>query len=347
MVHPSEFIPIAEKSGLIVPIGAWAIDRACAQIHTMREIGLPDVKIAVNVSARQFLSGDLESTLSAAIRRHKICPASLQLELTESMLMEDPEESVIRLQDMKRFGVRLSIDDFGTGYSSLAYLSRYPMDELKIDRSFVVGIVTDPASASISRSVIDLAHRMQLSVVAEGVETAEQMGYLRKNRCDEMQGFYFSPPVTAEQFGEMLRQNRSLEMSEESEGKKSILVIDDEKGSLAAIIALLSAEGYRVLRAISAVDGMNKMALHDVQVILSGRQTSDMGGQEFLTRIGDLHPEAVRIIISDNNDLEPLLQAVNSGIIYRCMLMPCSDEQLRERIREAFNYQEMRRSTEG
>jgi diguanylate cyclase (GGDEF)-like protein/PAS domain S-box-containing protein len=210
LVYPSEFIPFAEKSGQIVAIGAWIIDEACRQIRAWHDAGLGDINVAVNVSARQFRSEELETVIADALLRHAVKAHQLTLELTESMLMEAPERTIERLNRMKDKGLQLALDDFGTGYSSLAYLCRLPMDQLKIDRSFVIDIVTDPNAANIASSIIDLAHRMQLKVIAEGVETAAQLSYLGKSHCDEIQGYYFSKPVPADEFAMQLQEGKSL-----------------------------------------------------------------------------------------------------------------------------------------
>ena len=210
IVYPADFIPLAERTGQIVAIGAWIFDEACRQIRAWNDAGLTGINVAVNVSARQFRSAELETVLADALARHGISAHQLTLELTESMLMESPEQAIERLRRMKDSGLELALDDFGTGYSSLAYLGRLPMDQLKIDRSFVVNIVADRNAANIASSVIDLAHRMQLKVVAEGVETEEQLSYLGSNHCDEMQGYYFSKPVTADEFARQLREGKSL-----------------------------------------------------------------------------------------------------------------------------------------
>ncbi|OWW21442.1 EAL domain-containing protein [Noviherbaspirillum denitrificans] len=210
MMPPVEFIPLAEKNGLIIPIGAWVVDEACRQIRAWQDAGLGWMNIAVNVSARQFHDEELERVVAAALQRHGVPARLLTLELTESMLIERPDETIERLQRLKHIGLQLSLDDFGTGYSSLAYLSRFPLDQIKIDRSFVVDMVTNETSATIANSVVDLAHRMRLKVVAEGVETREQLDYLCGNGCDEVQGFYFSRPVPAEEFERMLREGKRL-----------------------------------------------------------------------------------------------------------------------------------------
>ncbi|MCK0509665.1 bifunctional diguanylate cyclase/phosphodiesterase [Aromatoleum buckelii] len=207
---PARFIPLAEKTGLIVPMGAWVIEAACRQLRSWHDAGWSHLRLAVNVSGRQFHSGDLPIVVAQALARHDVPAGALELELTESMLMDDPEQTIAVLTALKRIGVQLSLDDFGTGYSSFAYLSRFPIDTLKIDQSFVRNIVTEPQAAVIAVSIIDLAHRLQLKVVAEGVETEAQLGYLRQHDCDEMQGYYFAKPMPAESFSELMVTAKAL-----------------------------------------------------------------------------------------------------------------------------------------
>lgn len=197
---PAHFIPLAEKTGLIVPIGNWVIDEACRQLKSWQDSGLRGLQLSVNVSGRQFHSGDLPDQVAQSLAHHRIAPGMLELEVTESMLMENPEQTVAMLNALKRSGVKLSLDDFGTGYSSFAYLSRFPIDTLKIDQSFIQDIATKDEAAMISVSIIDLAHRMRLKVVAEGVENEPQLQYLMDRSCDAIQGYYVAKPMPAEAF---------------------------------------------------------------------------------------------------------------------------------------------------
>jgi len=340
LVPPLQFIPLAERSGLIVPLGAWVIEEVCRQMRAWSDGGMSGVSVAVNVSARQFRAAELEATVAGALQRHGIEAQHLMLELTESILMERPEDAVGRLNALKRLGVRLSLDDFGTGYSSLGYLSRFPIDQLKIDRSFVTDIVSDPSSAIIATSVIALAHRMGIEVVAEGVETEPQLGYLRKNRCDKMQGFLFSKPVPAEDFCEQLRQEKSLPVAAPHDETRTLLVVDDEAHILSAIRRLLRGEGYRVLTAGSAREALDILAGQPVQVILSDQRMPAMNGTEFLARVKVLHPGTVRIVLSGYTELESIMQAVNTGALYKFLTKPWDDQTLREHLRDAFRYYE-------
>jgi diguanylate cyclase (GGDEF)-like protein/PAS domain S-box-containing protein len=208
LLPPGEFISLAEVSGLIVPIGEWVLKTACAQARAWHQAGYPGLTVAVNLSARQFQQPDLVAQVRAALEASELPAESLDLEITESNAMQNAEVSISALWDLKNLGVRLSMDDFGTGYSSLNYLKRFPIDRLKIDKSFVRDITTDPDDAAIASAMIALAHNLQLTVVAEGVETEEQLAFLERLRCDEMQGFLFSPPVGAGRFEELLRENR-------------------------------------------------------------------------------------------------------------------------------------------
>jgi diguanylate cyclase (GGDEF)-like protein/PAS domain S-box-containing protein len=207
-VPPARFIPVAEKTGLIIPIGRWVLETAMAQARRWLDAGLPDVLIAVNVSAFQFRAGDLDETLQTLLRKYSLPPRNVTLELTESLLMEKPEETTKILRRLKRIGVMLSLDDFGTGFSSLTYLTRFPMDTLKIDASFVRGIGTDESAMTVINSIIELAHRMRMTTVAEGVETREQFLYMKQQGCDAIQGYLFGKPVPADEFAKLLKRGK-------------------------------------------------------------------------------------------------------------------------------------------
>lgn len=208
-IPPDEFIPAAESSGVIRPIGDWVLRTACHQHCAWIEAGHPPIRIAVNLSARQFLRSDVLNTVASALEESGMRPEYLELELTESMLMQDVENTVSTLHELKRMGVRLSIDDFGTGYSSLSYLKRFPLDMLKIDRSFVIDLGTESDDGEISRAIIAMAHALDLEVVAEGVENRQQLDFMRDFHCDLIQGFYFSKPLPADEFARLVRSRTS------------------------------------------------------------------------------------------------------------------------------------------
>ena len=214
LVYPGDFIAVLEETGLIIPVGEWVTREACRQIGAWRTAGLKVPPVAVNMSARQFQQKDLEEVVRNILAESGVEPALLQFEITESMLMNDPDAAARTLRGLKKAGVTISVDDFGTGYSSLAYLKKFPLDALKIDRAFISDIVTDPDDAAITLAVISLAHSLKLKVVAEGVETEAQLDLLALYGCDQMQGYYFSKPVPAANLESMLREGRRLARSQ-------------------------------------------------------------------------------------------------------------------------------------
>jgi diguanylate cyclase (GGDEF)-like protein/PAS domain S-box-containing protein len=209
MIAPSEFIPLAEESGLIIEIGAWVLRTACAQCLAWQQAGYPALPISVNLSPRQLARDDLVELVAGTLQVTGLAPACLELEITESTVMRDVDQSLATLLRLKELGVKISIDDFGTGYSSLNYLKRFPVDTLKIDRSFVSDITTDADDAAIVKAVISLAHILNLSVVAEGVESEDQSRFLLENGCDAVQGYHFGRPMPPHQFTGLLHRTAS------------------------------------------------------------------------------------------------------------------------------------------
>jgi diguanylate cyclase (GGDEF)-like protein len=209
LVSPAEFIPVAEETGLIVPLGEWVLRAACAQSKAWLQAGLAVPRVTVNVSGKQFGAPQMAETVVGALKTSGLEPRYLGIELTESAVMGNAERHIRTLHELRDLGVMLSIDDFGTGYSSLSYLKRFPLHELKIDRSFVAGVDTDPDNAAIVIAIIAMAHCLGLSVVAEGVETQAQLAFLKDKGCDECQGFLFAKPMPAEAFGKLLAGSTS------------------------------------------------------------------------------------------------------------------------------------------
>ncbi|MCO5975163.1 EAL domain-containing protein [Ideonella sp. NS12-5] len=205
LVPPGRFIPIAEETGLIQEIGRWVLDEALRQTAAWRAAGLPVVPVAINLSVSQFRHPRLQQDVAEALRRHDLPAHLLELELTESVAMEDSDFTIARIASLKQLGVTLSIDDFGTGYSSLSYLKRFTVDRLKIDQSFVRGLAQSPQDDAIVATVINLARSLGLHTIAEGVETAEQLDFLRRHGCDEIQGYHFHRPAPADEVVGLLR----------------------------------------------------------------------------------------------------------------------------------------------
>lgn len=210
MIGPAKFIPLAEDTGLIVAIGEWVLRTACLQARSWLDAGLPAVTVAVNISARQFRERNLLQAVTRILAETGLDPSQLELEVTESVIMHDAHNVIAELQAFADMGIKLSVDDFGTGYSSLSYLKRFPVDRLKIDQSFVRDVTSDADDAGIAQAVITLGHTLNLRVIAEGVETQEQLAFLRRHQCDEMQGYLFGKPMPADEFAQLLASGRTL-----------------------------------------------------------------------------------------------------------------------------------------
>jgi len=216
MVSPAQFIPVAEESSLIIEIGHWVLLTACKQLGLWAQDEITmDLTLAVNVSTKQFRQHDFVTQVGNALRDYRVMPSRLKLELTESVVLNDVTDVVTKMYALKALGVRLSLDDFGTGYSSLAYLKNLPLDQIKIDQSFVRGVATDQNDAVMVKTIIDLAHNFGLNVIAEGVETQSQLDFLKQNNCMAYQGYLFSKPVPVAQFDALLRQGDALDIARE------------------------------------------------------------------------------------------------------------------------------------
>ena len=204
LISPAQFIPSAEATGFIVQLGEWVLQTACRQMQVWQNAGFSGLRVAVNLSARQFHQPDLSSRVAQILAEIGLEPSSLELELTESLMVEDAPSAIATLQQLKSLGVSISIDDFGTGYSSLSYLAQYPFDTLKIDRCFISNITQGCTNAAIVKAIIQMAHSLCLEVIAEGVETEAEKDFLWRYKCDTMQGYLFSPPLPAADFEQLL-----------------------------------------------------------------------------------------------------------------------------------------------
>ncbi|MCP2052997.1 UNVERIFIED_ORG: EAL domain-containing protein (putative c-di-GMP-specific phosphodiesterase class I) [Pseudomonas fluorescens] len=210
-VSPAVFVPLLETLGLIVPVGRWVIDNVCRQIAAWQRSDIGAVEVSVNVSGHQLIEGDLIADIAASLAKTGVAAHWLEVELTESSLMENTQHTIASLQRLRAMGVKISIDDFGTGYSSLAYLRRFPIDTLKIDIAFIREVTSNPQDAAITRTIIELAHSLELRVVAEGVESQAQLAFLKAAGCDQIQGYLFSRPLPMQELERLLLEKRSLE----------------------------------------------------------------------------------------------------------------------------------------
>lgn len=342
-VPPSRFIPVAEESGLITDIGEWVLRRACLDIRGWLDLNLPGVRVAVNVSPRQFGDPRLADKVQAALTEMQIPAALLCLEITETVLMQDTPSSENTLARLKALGVALVLDDFGTGFSSLSYLKRFPFNKVKIDRAFVQDIVINSDDAAISKAIISMAHSLGIRVVAEGVETEAQCSFLSQNMCDEMQGFLFSDAVAAPEIAHLLQQAHSLpqHLLRLQKPPRTLLLVDDEANILASLKRIMRRDHYNILTACSGQEGLDILAQNEVDVIVSDQRMPGMTGVEFLRAAKGLYPDTVRIVLSGYTELQSVTDAVNEGAIYKFLTKPWDDAQLRGHIEEAFRRKEM------
>ncbi len=337
-ISPQRFIPVAEDTGLIQILGDWALREACSQNRRWQDAGLPPISVAVNLSAHQLRQPSLIAMVENTLRTTGLDPRYLELELTESAVMESPEQTAAVLRQLKDLGLGLAVDDFGTGYSSLSHLGRFPFDTLKIDRSFVTDITTAPDQATIAKTIIAMADSLRLKVVAEGVETEAQAVYLRDQGCDELQGYLFSRPLPATAMEQMLREPSPLRLPlrEGERELKTLLLLDDEPNVLKSLRRLFQNDGYNLLAAGDTGAAFDLLAMHGAGVIVSDMHMPGMNGIEFLNRVRGIYPETVRIILSGHGDLESVSHAVNGGIIHKYFSKPWDEEELREQVRKAF-----------
>jgi EAL domain-containing protein (putative c-di-GMP-specific phosphodiesterase class I)/CheY-like chemotaxis protein len=340
LIHPGEFIPIAEQNTQIVDIGNWVLRETCRQMRIWLDSGLSPIKVAINLAARHFLVPGLHTSVADALASARINPRYLEIEITEGTMMQDVTAAIRGTTRLKEIGVRLSLDDFGTGYSSLAYLSRFPIDVVKIDQSFVRDITTNPINAAIAQATIAMSHKLSKVVLAEGVETEEQMQYLRRNECDEIQGYYFSKPLPADAVAQLLRAGTVMPLSgsRETHQRGTVLFVDDEVNILASLKRTLRREGYDILTAESASQGFSLLATNHVQIIVSDQRMPEMNGTEFLSRVKNLYPETVRMVLSGYSEISAVTDSINKGAVYRFMMKPWDDEQLKEEIAGALRH---------
>jgi diguanylate cyclase (GGDEF)-like protein/PAS domain S-box-containing protein len=338
LIPPGDFIPLAEDTGLILPIGEWVLRTACERVQSWVDQGLQPVRVAVNLSSRQFNQHDLAETVKRILRETRLDPQYLELELTERLIMQDAEHAIIILQELKALGVQFSIDDFGTGYSSLSYLKKFPIDRIKIDQSFVRNITSDPEDAAVSQAIISMSHSLNLKTVAEGVETLEQQEFLRARQCDEMQGFYFSRAVPEQEMEQMLRDGVKLTQTQPElpREERVLLLVDDDNHVLDALIHALHPDGYRILHTTDPKEALNLLATHHVGVIVSDQMMPEMNGIELLRKVRQLHPDTVRIMLTGYSDSRLITDAINEGAVYKFISKPWRNDLLRELLREAF-----------
>lgn len=335
-VSPVEFIPIAEETGSIVELGSWVLTESCRTLKEWHR-RLPNLTMGVNVCAYQLYADDFVDRVGAVIERFSLSPDCLEIEITESAVMDNLELMAERLKSLKRLGVRLAIDDFGTGYSSLAQLMRFPFDTLKVDREFVKDITTSPESAGLARLIVALGDHMKLQVVAEGAETEAQTCYLRQLGCEVMQGYYYSRPLPADEaFIHLTEARLTLPCCISQPASRALLLLDDEENVLRSLRRVLRHEDYQLLATTDPEEAFDLLAIHHPDVVLVDQRMPRMDGIEFLRQVKELHPNTVRMVLSGYTDINTVTKAVNRGHIFKFLTKPWNDEELRTTIAEAF-----------
>lgn len=344
LISPGLFIPLLEDSGLMTQMGEWVLRTACRQHQSWLEAGLPPLRMAVNLSAQQFQRSELVQVVQNVLNETGMDATWLELELTESLILEDAEHTIHMMHELKALNVTLSLDDFGTGYSSLSYLRRFPVDRIKVDRSFVCDVATQSSSASLVRTILAMAHNLGLATLAEGVETESQLGYLRRHGCQEMQGFLFSAALPPADLARLVREGMSLPAEKEGgEVNATVVIVDDEANVLSALKRLLRQDGVTVLTAENDEKAFELLATTEVGVVISDQRMRKTTGIEFLDQVKGLYPESLRILLTGYAELNAVIDAVNRGAVFKVLTKPWNDNQMRETVREALkNYNALR-----
>jgi diguanylate cyclase (GGDEF)-like protein len=339
LVEPAEFLPSLDATGLILRVGGWVIGEACRQINVWAATTGQPLPVSVNVSRRQLDEGDLVRDVAAALEEYQIPPQLLELELPESAIQLNAAGTVSTLEALKAHGVRLSIDHFGTGHTGRASLARFPVDALKIDVAVARDIVTHPSAALLALSIIRLAHSLKIDVIAVGVETTEQLAYLARQHCDQMQGYLFSPPLPANGVAAMLqREIRFPPDSASAAPRDTVLLYSSEPDQLHPLSTLLVNDGIQVLCAQSPDNGLRLLALHDVDVLVYD-QPSGNEAEDFLDLVRDVHPQTLRMILARGNEMTAVTHAISRGALHRYYPEPWDFRAIRRDVRDALRQQ--------
>ncbi|GAB3735751.1 EAL domain-containing protein [Luteimonas pelagia] len=348
MLRPNAFMDSVERVGLAARLGWWVVDAAAAQLARWREAGLDDIAVSVHLAGAMLAAPDCATRMADVLRRHGVPGRGFVFEVSEHMLALDARPVQETLAALRALGGTLTVRDFGLGGSSFAALIQYPIDRLKIDRRFIRNVASDPRNAAIVRGIIAMGHRLGMKLVARGVETEAELGFLRRNHCDLFQGYLFSAPLPADELSPLIERRFLLPQAfAATSPERTLLLLDDEENVLRSLVRLFRRDGYQVLTANSVREAFHLLASQNVQVIVSDQRMGDMSGTEFLTRVRDLYPDTIRMVLSGYTDLATITEAINRGAIYRFLTKPWDDDELREHIRAAFRAHERRAAGEA
>ncbi len=340
-VSPAEFMPIAHQTGLVVMLGEWQRQAAFAQLRQSLFEGMAPLRVSLNLSALELQQPDIVDNLVGDLKAQQLEPHQLALEVSEQALVTGSSEMVQRLAQLRALGTEIVLGDFGSGYSNLSLLRSLPVDLVKVHRSCVPDVTAATGDVSLTRAIINMAHSLQMKVLAEGVETPGQLTLLVANGCDRMQGPMLSASVEA---AELTRVRNGLCLPAhyvKRERARTLLLVDDEPSIVSALMRLFRREGYRVITAASGAEGLQRMAEYEVDVVISDQRMPGMTGVEFLRRAKELYPDTVRMVLSGYTELQSITDAVNEGAIYRFLTKPWDDALLLVHVREAFRHKGM------
>ncbi|MGY1408012.1 EAL domain-containing protein [Luteimonas sp. A611] len=341
LLRPNRFLARVERAGLSNRLGLWVIDAAMRQLVAWRERGLDYLMLSVHLDSMLLSQPDCLDVIGERLHRHQLRAASFEFEVPESALALDAHRIHDTLGGLRALGATLAVQDFGMGGLSFAALAQYPLDRLKIGRSFIRNVDSDPRSAAIVRGIIAMAHRLGMKLTAKGVETEAELGFLRRNHCDFFIGHLFSPPLPAELLDPLVQRRFLLPSAfAATHPERTLLLLDDEENMLRSLVRLFRRDGYKVLTANTVREAFDLLASNTVQVIVSDQRMPDMSGTEFLAKVRDLYPDTVRMVLSGYTDLATITEAINRGAIYRFLTKPWNDDELRGHIEAAFRSHE-------
>lgn len=348
LLRPNRFMDIVERVGLSARLGSWVIDTAARQLADWREQGLDYLSMSLHLDGSMLTRDDCLDHIGELLHRHDLPGHALEFEISESVLATDARQVYDTLAGLRALGSTLTVQDFGLGGLSFAALAQYPLDRLKIDRSFIRNVASDTRSAAIVRGIIAMGHRLGMKVTAKGVENEAELGFLRRNHCDFFQGYLFSAPLPADELDDLIRRRFLLPGAfAATRPERTLLLLDDEENVLRSLVRLFRRDGYRILTANSVSEAFDLLASNAVQVIVSDQRMPDMSGTEFLGRVRDLYPDTIRLVLSGYTDVATITEAINRGAIYRFLTKPWNDEELREHIQAAFRAFERRAAGES
>lgn len=348
LLRPNAFMDAVERGGLAVRMGWWVVDAAAAQLAQWRARGLEDLTVSVHLAGPMLTVPDCAARMAQLLRGHGLPGSAFDFELSESALALDARQVHDTLAGLRALGATLTVQDFGLGGSSFAALIQYPIDRLKIDRRFIRNVASDPRNAAIVRGIIAMGHRLGMKLVAKGVETEAELGFLRRNHCDLFQGYLFSAPLPADELAPLIERRFLLPQAFAATSlERTLLLLDDEENVVRSLVRLFRRDGYQILTATSVREAFHLLASQNVQVIVSDQRMAGMNGTEFLTRVRDLYPDTIRMVLSGYTDLATITEAINRGAIYRFLTKPWDDDELREHIRAAFQAYERRAAGES